>query len=51
MPPNVTEVDQFWKSVIGVPGSFDPEDPSVRAWRGSVACVATGDRSVDQDRF
>ena len=31
--PSQEDISTFWKEIVGVPGSFDPDDEAILAWK------------------
>ena len=50
-PPTSDEVTQFWESVIGVPGEYNLEDPSIVQWKESISISSEEGPAVDQLMF
>ena len=46
LTPSVADVEDFWRGIVGVEGSYDLEDPDVKKWRTSTVNIA-----LDVDDF
>ena len=46
LTPSVVDVEDFWRGIVGVEGSYGLEDPAVKKWRTKTANIA-----LDVDDF
>ena len=47
--PSAEEVSEYWQSVIGEPGDYNPEDPAILAWQRSIDVAPEADRSEEEE--
>lgn len=49
--PISDEIGEFWKGIVGSPGSFDPKDEAILAWKGQMEDVECDHRDVIVDNM